>query len=227
MSFTLDKIVPWGRSYAEYLSMFNLSDVDLSKRIVGCGDGPAGFNAEFSQRGGQIVSVDPIYCFDTAQLSSRIEETYETVMAQTRQNQGNFLWHTIANMDELGKIRMSAMQMFLADYEIGKSQGRYIAGELPVLPISNQAFELAISSHFLFLYSEHLSADFHKQALLEMLRVAAEVRVFPLLTLNTEPSPYLTEIMAYPEGLGFSVDIQPVAYEFQRGANRMLVIKTL
>lgn len=45
MGFTLDKVVPWGRSYDEYVSMFDLSGADLGVRILGCGDGPAEFNA--------------------------------------------------------------------------------------------------------------------------------------------------------------------------------------
>jgi hypothetical protein len=227
MAFTLDKVVPWGRSYEEYLSMFKLTEVDLNKRILGCGDGPASFNATLNQRGGQVISVDPIYHFDATQLSSRIDETYDIVMTQTRQNQGNFVWDAIANVDVLGKVRVNAMQAFLADYETGKSQGRYIVGELPILPFADKTFDLALSSHFLFLYSEHFSAAFHLQALLEMLRVADEVRVFPLLNLKAEPSPHTIEIINALKSQELAVEIQPVAYEFQRGANKMLVVKTI
>ena len=35
------------------------------------------------------------------------------------------------NMDELENVRMSAMQLFLADYERGKEEKRYICHELP------------------------------------------------------------------------------------------------
>ena len=45
MGFTLDKVVPWGRSYNEYVSMFALSEADLKLPILGCGDGPAEFNS--------------------------------------------------------------------------------------------------------------------------------------------------------------------------------------
>ncbi|MEM6717567.1 MAG: SAM-dependent methyltransferase, partial [Cyanobacteria bacterium P01_C01_bin.147] len=45
MAITLDTIVPWGRSYAEYVAMFNLTEADLAGRILGCADGPAAFNA--------------------------------------------------------------------------------------------------------------------------------------------------------------------------------------
>lgn len=57
MGFTLDQVVPWGRSYEEYLAMFALTEADLHKRILGCGDGPASFNAELTKRGGKVISV--------------------------------------------------------------------------------------------------------------------------------------------------------------------------
>lgn len=61
MTFTLDQIVPWGRSFDEYVSMFALTDADLTGRILGCGDGPAGFNAEATRRGCRVISCDPLY----------------------------------------------------------------------------------------------------------------------------------------------------------------------
>jgi SAM-dependent methyltransferase len=206
--------------------MFALSDADLQLRILGCGDGPASFNAELTQRGGNIISIDPIYQFDTAQINSRIEETYAIVLEQLRQNQQDYLWETIPSVEKLGEIRMAAMKLFLQDYDSGKNDGRYIAGELPFLPFENAQFDLALSSHFLFLYSEHLSAEFHLQALQEMLRVATEVRVFPLVTLNGKTSPHLEFILEALKNQGFSTRIRQVAYQFQRGANQMLVISS-
>lgn len=46
MGLTLNEIVPWGRSYDEYVAMFGLTESDRQSRILGCGDGPAAFNAE-------------------------------------------------------------------------------------------------------------------------------------------------------------------------------------
>ena len=37
--FTLEQVVPWGRSFEEYRAMFALSDADLEGRVLGCGDG--------------------------------------------------------------------------------------------------------------------------------------------------------------------------------------------
>lgn len=225
MGFTLDKVVPWGRSYDEYVSMFNLTDNDLSRRILGCGDGPAAFNSTLTKRGGRVVSVDPVYVFDTAQIRGRIAETYEIVMAQIQKNQGDYVWEDIPSVEQLGKIRMSAMEDFLADLDDGKQQGRYITGELPSLPFESVKFDVALSSHFLFLYSRHLSAEFHIQAIQEMLRVSHEVRVFPLLALDGAISPYLKVVNDYFSAREYSVDVIRVSYEFQRGGNEMLVIK--
>lgn len=224
MSFTLDEIVPWGRSYDEYIRMFALTEADLERCILGCGDGPASFNAELGKRGGHIVSVDPIYRFNAHQIKSRIADTYTTVMEQAIKNQREFVWETISSVDELGRIRMSAMELFLTDFESGKQEGRYIAGALPSLSFEAGRFDLALSSHFLFLYSTHLSADFHLQALREMLRVADEVRVFPLLMLGGAPSPHLDFVKEQLAADGFRLEIKRVPYEFQRGGNEMLVI---
>ncbi len=225
MGFTLDKVVPWGRSYDEYVSMFGLTEVDLGLRILGCGDGPAAFNSELTKQDGNIVSVDPIYIFDTEQIRGRISETYETVMAQMRKNQNDYVWGAISSVEQLGRLRMSAMETFLADFDAGKNNGRYIPGELPSLPFENGKFDIALSSHFLFLYSAHLSAEFHLQALHEMLRVAREVRVFPILTLDGASSPHLHFVNEQLTNHGFAIEVKPVPYEFQRGGNEMLVIK--
>lgn len=225
MGFTLDKIIPWGRSYDEYVNMFDLTAADLGLRILGCGDGPAGFNAELSKSGGTVFSIDPIYTFTTEQIRGRIAETYGIVMAQLRENQSDYLWDTFPSMEQLGKVRMAAMDAFIADFDAGKKDGRYIAGELPSLPFENGRFDLALSSHFLFLYSAHLSAEFHVQAIREMLRVSREVRVFPLLTFDRAPSPHLQFAIEQLGDQGFSCEIKRVPYEFLRSGNEMLVIK--
>ena len=113
----LSEVVPWGRSLSEYKEMFSLSSDDLRKKILGCGDGPACFNAELSDEGGNVTSVDPIYQFNPDQIRSRVEEVYPQVMEQVSKNKGDYVWKNINNVEELGKIRMDAMKIFLNDYE--------------------------------------------------------------------------------------------------------------
>ena len=76
---------------------------------------------------------------------------------------------------------MAAMRRFLEDFPAGLEKGRYHPDALPLLGFEDSQFDLALSSHFLFTYSEQLSADFHVAAIKEMCRVADETRVFPLL----------------------------------------------
>ena len=61
---------------------------------------------------------------------------------------------------------------------------RVVAGDARALPFADGEFDLALSSHLLFLYSAQLGKDFHLQSMFELCRVAREVRVFPLLALN-------------------------------------------
>ena len=85
--------------------------------------------------------------------------------------------------------------------------------------------DLALCSHFLFLYSHHFSYNFHKQAISELCRVAKEVRIFPLVTLAGDKSIYVNDIHAYLRNQGYGVTIEPVPYEFQRGGNEMMKIQ--
>ena len=225
MAIALDTIVPWGRSYAEYRAMFNLTTVDLQGRILGCADGPASFNAEMTQRGGRVISVDPLYAFTANEIRRRIDDTYDVILNQVRQSQEDYVWQAIASVEALGKVRMQAMTTFLADYEAGKTAGRYVAAALPDLPLTGERFDLALVSHFLFLYSEHLSLEFHARSLQTLLTLAPEVRIFPLLTLASTPSPYVEPIREHFLQMGHQVAIVPVQYEFQKGGNQMMVIQ--
>jgi hypothetical protein len=196
----------------------------LNRRILGCADGPASFNAEMTRRGHHVVSCDPLYQFTREQIQARIDATYHTVMEQTRRNQDRFVWNAIASPEALGEVRMSAMRDFLSDYDAGKRDGRYIAAELPDLPFAPGTFDLALCSHFLFLYSDNFSLDFHQRAIDALCRVAREVRIFPVLNYNAETSPHLIPVRQYLAESGRHAFIETVPYEFQRGGNQMLRI---
>jgi hypothetical protein len=119
---------------------------------------------------------------------------------------------------------MAAMRLFLDDYEAGLLAGRYVAAELPSLPFADREFDLALCSHFLFLYTDQLSEAFHVESALELCRTAREVRVFPLVSLAGEPSRHVEPVADAASRLGRRVDLVSVPYEFQRGANRMMRI---
>jgi ubiquinone/menaquinone biosynthesis C-methylase UbiE len=96
---------------------------------------------------------------------------------------------------------------------------------LPSLPFADGAFDLALCSHFLFLYSQQHDAAFHVQSMRELCRVAREVRVFPLLALGGQPSPHLGAAREALTAEGWHSSIERVPYEFQRGGFEMLRVR--
>jgi hypothetical protein len=222
MGFQLSNVIPWGRSFEDYLEMFALTPEELTLSILDCAGGPASFNCEMKRRGYQVISCDPVYQFSADEIERRIQATYSTVIDQLHQNKDDYVWENVQSPEDLGQLRMAAMQQFLEDFIQGKEQGRYLTAELPKLPFNSKQFDLALCSHLLFTYSQHLSLEFHLESVLELCRVAAEVRIFPLLDLAGNLSPYLTPVISTLQQQGWMVQIEAVSYEFQKGGNQML-----
>jgi SAM-dependent methyltransferase len=215
--------VKWGRNYDGYIRMFDLSENDLKLRILGCGDGPASINCECNERGGNVISIDPIYSMSKEEIKIRINETYNEVISQTEKNKDKFKWDNIDSVDKLGRIRMNAMQLFLKSYKKGRNRRKYIPASLPNLPFEDNEFDISLSSHFLFLYTDNLSYNFHVDAITEMLRISKEARIFPLLDVNAKKSPYVQKILS--DFKEMEIVIKQVNYEFQIGGNELLIIR--
>lgn len=220
----LDDVVPWGRSFDEYVAMFDLSANDLSGRILDCGAGPASFAAEAAARGYKVTACDPIYQFSAAEIERRVEEIAPTMVAQMQAEQQGYRWDRLGSPAAVGVLRRAAMQRFVDDFPVGRSAGRYVEAALPNLPFPDAAFDLALASHFLFLYATQLSSAFHAAAVAELLRVAGEVRIFPLIDLEGRRSVHVAPVVAALSAQGYRAEIVPVRYEFRRGANEMLLI---
>jgi len=200
MSFTDEDVVPRGRNLAEYCAMFDLRAAERAVSMLGCADGAASFNAEGTAAGLRIVSVDPLYALTAAQIRARIEQaTPPDADAQT-------------------------MERFLADYDAGVAEGRYVSGSAIDLPFPDHSFDLALCSHFLFLQAARYDLAFHLKAVRELLRVADEVRIFPLLEPGAVESRHLKAIMLALPRMGVKAERRRVDYEPQRGGNEMLVI---
>jgi len=224
MAFTLNSVVPWGRNLDEYKAMFLLNENDLEKKIAGFGDGPASFNYEAHCLGCDITSYDPIYQFSKMELEQRIDEVREIVMGQMKENKDNYVWSRIKDLNELEQIRMSAMKLFLSDYEAGLSEKRYVYHELPgQLALEDDYFDIGLSSHFLLMYTS-LGYDFHIKAMTEMLRVCKEIRIFPVVDLDAIQTDLIYSVIDYFEKRYF-VELIETDYQFQKNANKMLLIR--
>ncbi len=224
MGLKLEKVVPLGRSLNTYIKMFNLNAEDLKLKILDCAGGPASFNTEMTKQGYHVISCDPVYQFSGAEIFQRFQETYPLIIDGLTANLDQYIWKEFASPTELGESRTETIRLFLEDFPVGLSTGRYAIAELPSLPFPTGTFDLALCSHFLFLYSDHFSEQFHLQSIAELCRVAREVRIFPLLNLSCEPSPYVIPVINTLKNQGYQLEIQPVNYEFQRGGNQLLRI---
>ena len=219
----LERVVPWGRSLADYINMFHLTRSDFRASILDCAGGPSSFNAEMTVHRCQVVSCDPIYQFSTAEIRQRIQQTYPIILEKLEQSRDRFVWQEISSPQQLGELRMATMAKFLADLERGILEKRYIVAELPDLPFGDRTFDLALCGHFLFCYSEQLSLEFHLDAIREMCRVAREVRIFPIVENFTgEPSSHIEPLQARLIEQGYQIERELVNYEFQKGGNEML-----
>ena len=203
--------------------MFALTSDDLAGSILDCASGPASFNAELTAEGHEVTSCDPLYRHTAGEIRSRVEASYDTMVANVRSASDEFVWQTFSSPEHLGEARLAATENFLADYRGGISEGRYLDRSLPHLGFGDREFDLALCSAFLFTYSDRLTTDFHVAAIEEMCRVAAEARVFPLLKSYGGPSPHLGPAVDVLRDRGHQVEVRRVPYEFQRGGNQMLV----
>jgi len=226
MGLKLDAVVPWGRSLHEYTSMFALAPEDLQRNILDCAGGPASFNAEMTQQGHPVISCDPIYQFSAAEIEQRIQETYPVILEGVTANQDKYVWTRIQSPQEMGEVRLRAMQQFLRDFPEGLSVGRYKVAELPKLPFGDRQFDLTLCSHLLFSYSDQLDLQFHLSAIQELCRVSTEVRIFPIIKVDGDASPWLQPVIDERQATGFRVQVQTVDYEFQKGGDRLLKISS-
>ena len=225
MTIKLDNVVPFGRSLDEYIKMFNLTKSDLQLNILGVAEGPASFNAELTAKGGRVTSIDPTYVFEASEIQNKFDTVLDEIIEQIKASLDDWVWSYHGSPEELRTSRIHTMKLFVQDFKTQRESDRYVVGELPVLPFENQQFDLALCSHFLFLYSDRFSADFHIASIREMLRVAKEVRIFPLLTLMREKSPHIESIQKTFTLNGYTVEICPVEYELYKGGDEMMVIE--
>jgi hypothetical protein len=208
------------RSYAEYEAMFDLTELPGS--VLDCCAGGAGFTAEAAARGVDAVAVDPAYELPAAELVDTVRRSLPAGGAIVDEHADRFVWKWYGTPAHKDDLRIEAADRFLQDVSIAPE--RYVPGSLPELPFEDRRFELVLSSHLLFTWADKYDQDWHLAALRELVRVSAsEVRVFPLVQQGAgEPVTYLPELLKELEGV--TAEIRKVPYEFQVGADEMLVL---
>ncbi len=225
MSLQLDDILVTGRTFEEYMAFFGL-DIGMlrGKRVLDCPGGASSFGAMARANGIEAASTDIIYRFNIEDICKNGEETIAKIYEDTSWMEGcNFdFYHSI---DGHRGYRERALREFCTDYD----PEHYHCNTLPSLAYDDDSFDILLSSHLLFVYDDRFDYEFHKASVLEMLRVAREVCIFPLVDYKNSReneaenfSPHLYRLMNDLEG--YECKVVKVGFEFQPGAGYMLRI---
>ncbi|MGW4119491.1 methyltransferase domain-containing protein [Nocardia sp. NPDC004711] len=214
------------RGLDEYRAMFGLGPADLGGRILDCPAGAASFAAEVARFGGDVTACDAAYFdFDGVEVGEVCRAQTDLGDRYVRAHPGDYCWTFFTDPDDHHRRRRSAVELFVADRQ--RNPDRYVPAELPRLPFPDNAFDLVLSSHLLFSYADGLGYDFHVRAITELIRVSrGDVRIFPLVpTGSAQVYPRLNELRGDLLNLGITSDVVEVEYEFQQGADQMMVCR--
>lgn len=182
---TLNKLGAFNAS--EYQTFFDLTEDDLSKKILDFPGGMNSFSAEIFAKNHHVSACDDIYTSDMP-----INQLSETLLK-----------------NPVLPMRDVIIDKFKADFSTDLKKDRYIKGSLPHLPFDNYAFDLLLCSFFLFTNSENLSQCWNK--LIEMLRVSTEVRIYPI-TSEENLAPLLGSLMLKLQAEQYGIEIRSIVF---------------
>jgi hypothetical protein len=238
-TLNLDRVVFIGRSFSEYMWMFNLDEYSFKNlKILDCPSGASSFVAEVSAKHEikKAIGCDLMYEDNNITiLEKKGNDDLEYMINRLSQVPEFYSWQMYSNIEELRRSRAASLKAFISNYRVkeevknnSKNYKRYVKGILPNLPFGDRSFDLVLSSNFLFYYHNMFDFDFHHDSILEMLRVTSkEVRIFPVQKPDAKIPEYLDTLMeSINEHMEKKVSfrIEKVKYEFRNGVNKMLVI---
>jgi hypothetical protein len=211
-----------GRTKDEYMKMFDLSlNLLEGKSILDFPGGACSFAAEGRELGLDTTCADIEYGRTARSLLETCENDVERAMSGFDNSTNLFnLKEMYGDLEGLKKNRISAYQAFLNDYL--ENPDRYKKTRLPKSQFKDNQFDLVLSGHFLFLYSDRVSYDFHLKALEELARIGKEVRIYPLIGLNGKSYLHTSKLIQELTLKGINGELLKTNYEFLKGANMML-----
>jgi hypothetical protein len=210
------------RPLFDYCREFALTREDLlAGRILDCPGGASPFGAQVRARGGEVVSVDPAYSRSGDELRGMIEHNLAATPDWIAAKGEAVDWSDLGSPNALLRAFEPSADLFLADYAAHPEH--YVAGSLPDLPLPDGHARLALSSFLLFAYPDVFDVDAHVAALCELVRVADEARVFPLVDSDATPYPHLEQVRAALDVHGVRTELRPTTATYSVGADHALV----
>jgi hypothetical protein len=204
--------------------MFGLAPADLTAGpVLDCPGGAGPFGAEVRARGGEAVSADPAYALGPEALVGRVRAGMDRAFRYLDENREHYRWTFFRDPEDLRARREAALARFAEDYR--GADARYVPAALPRLPFAARRFRLALCGYLLFAYPDDLDEAAHLAALRELLRVAGEVRVYPLIDTAYRRYEGLDALRRELAREGAESEVRRVDYELQRGGDEMLVVR--
>ena len=213
-----------GRSWSEYMKMFNLEKAYLkNKKILDCAAGASSFTAHLANQGFDITAVDILYDLKPDELENKCYEHLKLLVKSLSEIKSSFVWSFFPNVGELERYRQNTCQEFSVDYQ--RHPERYIPTDLNSLPFPDNEFNLVLCSHLLFIYDHRLDYEFHYNSIKEMLRVCkGDLRIYPLVKHHEQKSAYVEKIRKDFQDY-VQMELVKVDYQFRKGGNEMMVLK--
>ena len=220
----LDRVVLLGRTFEEYRRYFLLKPHELAgKDVLDVAGGVSSFCAEANARGIRVTSFDPIYSLSPEKIAERsvpdLESVYRAIGGVP-----TYRWGYYKNPEYMRELRKRASTIFLSDYK--KHPERYVAGELPRLSFADSSFDMTLVSYFLFAYQDRLDYEFHRDSILEIMRVTRdEARIYPTVTFEAQPSEYIPMLRSDPSLQHFEFTEIKTDFEFLVNSNSFLRVR--
>lgn len=187
------------RGFDEYARMFDLTERLLAKgKVLDVAGGGSSFTADAGSRGYDATAADPRYVQDTGAWLEEAAAEIEASTAKLDKLREHFDWSYYGSLEQHREGRVQSLERFRVHLQSTEGRSRYVAGSLPELPFEDNTFSLVLCSHFLFLYAGQFGFEFHKQSLLELMRVCkpgGQVRVYPLYSLGWKPYERMDELL--------------------------------
>jgi hypothetical protein len=220
----LNQVVLLGRTFEEYRRYFLLKPDELAgKDMLDVAGGVSSFCAEANARGIHVTSFDPVYSLSPEKIAERSAPDLESVYRAIG-SVPTYRWGYYKNPEYMRELRKRASTIFLSDYKTHPE--RYVAGELPKLSFADGSFDLTLVSYFLFAYQDRLSYEFHRESVLEIMRVTrGEARIYPTVTFEAQRSEYVSMLRSDPALKRFEFTEIKTDFEFLVGSNSFLRLR--
>lgn len=227
MNIPISNELKWIYNLADYKQMFDLTELDLTKKILDFPGGVSSFNADMFLLNRRVISGDEHYSLSQPEMEKYAWQQLQINENYLRQHTERLKSQDDAFIQQIFDTWRRNIQTFLNDYSLGIDQKRYQAMALPSFHFADLEFELALCRDLFFhtqMKQKHNHAYKPQDLITELCRVAHEVRVFPLQDESGEISKDLGPIIMLFQQNNFGVEVREVNYELQKGSNAMLRI---